>query len=118
MKVVLYSMMIKNIDGSTFAIIDKKIDECVTIINNHVKDEYKIDIKLTYTKLYDILRGKTKKTFFNSIIELITSKQLNREELEAQRAEARKNIIVHNGIEYDLDNQEDFANYGLMMGYL
>ena len=116
MKVVVYSMMIKNVDGSIFAIINKNVEECVNIINQHIKDEYNVDMKLTYTKLYDIIRGKTKNTFYNNIIETITSKQLNRLELNELRQ--KQNIIIYNDIKYDLENKEDFLNYGKIKGYL
>ena len=118
MKYILFSMMIKNVDGSTFAIIDKKLAECVKIINEHVKDEYKVDMKLTTTKLRDIIRGKTKKTFFNNIIENVTTKQLNRAELEAQREEQKNIFIEYNNVRYNLNNKDEFLNYGKAKGYL
>lgn len=87
MKVVKYSMMIKNRDGSMFSIIDKDIAECVDIINKHIIDEYGFNMNITYTKLYDVIREKTKNSFLNQLILNITKKQLNRTELEELRKE-------------------------------
>lgn len=69
----------------------KKIAECVTLINEFVKNEYGIDIKITYTKLYDVLRNKTKNSFLNQIMQNIEKKQYNQEDLNNMRNEENKN---------------------------
>lgn len=91
MKVVRYNLMIKKRDGTLFAIYDKEISECVTIINDFVKNEYGIDIKITYTKLYDVLRNKTKNSFLNQIMQNVEKKQYNQEELNNMRNEENNN---------------------------
>jgi len=91
MKVVRYNLMIKKRDGTLFAIYDKEIAECVKLINDFVKNEYGIDIKITYTKLYDVLRNKTKNSFLNQIMQNIEKKQYNQEDLNNMRNSNEEN---------------------------
>lgn len=85
MRVIKYNMMLKNRDNTLVSIIDKDIAECRDYINQHIQDEYGLVGNVNNTKLYDIIRGKTKKSMLNQIIIGITQKQYSREELEALR---------------------------------
>lgn len=63
-----YNMMIKNRDGSLFSIIEKTLDESVELLNQHINDEYNMDKYINNSILYNIVTGKTKKSFLNQLI--------------------------------------------------
>ena len=85
MRAVRFNVMLKNRDGTIIAIMDKTCRECCSMIESHLTTEYGLNKSISYSKLNDVFRGKTKNTILNYIIVKIEKRQLNTDEVKQYR---------------------------------
>lgn len=75
MKIIKYNLDIRKIDNSVINLTDLSLKELKIIVEDFIKNEYNLLCEISYIKLYDIMRKKTKNTFLTQIIKKIEKKQ-------------------------------------------
>lgn len=81
MKAVRYNIMLNSPSGELCAVINKTPREASSIIQQHIKDEYGLDFNVSYCKIHDVYRGKSKKSFLALVIASIEKIQLTKEQV-------------------------------------